>query len=175
MFVYVTANYPATRNGAEQSESVVWDMIIPATATPWSLTNLKNTYFPDKKTLRATKNRNKKGADKSKGSTTALTLPGRISLKNQKPKYQITDPTGLMSERSNVTLQVSWNVQPWVGALVWDRGYLGSRVGSWKAGRAGRSKSFDLPALKGSKPEVVKDTDGSKMPEAGEGKPLTEI
>jgi len=175
LFVYVTASYPSTATGAEQSESVIWDMIIPATATPWSWTNLKSTYFPDKKTIRANKNKNKQGASKGKSSTTALSKPGRINLKNQKPKYQVTDPTGLMSERSNVTLQVSWNVQPWVGALVWDKGYLGSRVGSWKPGRVGASKSFDLPALKGSKPEIVKETDGPKTPRAGEGKPITEI
>jgi len=150
-------------------------MIIPATAAPWSWTTLKSTYFPDKKTLRASKNKNKKGTDKSKSTTTALSQPGRINLKNQKPKYQVTDPTGLMSERSNVTLQVSWNLQPWVGALVWDQGYLGSRVGSWKNGKVGRSQSFDLPALKGSKPEVVKETDGPKTPKAGEGKPIIEI
>lgn len=175
LFVYVTANYPTTGHGAEQSESVIWDMMIPATATPWSWTNLKSTYFPDKKTLRASKNKNKKAADTSKSGTTALSKPGRINLKNQKPKYQITDPSGLMSEKKNVTLQVSWNVQPWVGALVWDKGYLGSRIGAWKAGRGGSSKSFDLPGLKGNKPEVVKETDGPKTPRAGEGKPITEI
>ncbi|KAK5940937.1 hypothetical protein PMZ80_006214 [Knufia obscura] len=175
LFVYVTANYPDTRGGAEQSETVIWDMIIPATATPWSWTNLKSTYFPDKKTLRASKNKSKKGADKDKSSTTALTKPGKINLKNQRPKYQITDPSGIMSEKSNVTLQVGWNVQPWVGALVWDKGYLGSRVGSWKAARNGRSKSFDLPALKGSKTDVVKEPDGPNTPRAGEGKPVIEI
>jgi len=49
------------------------------------------------------------------------------------------------------------------------------RVGSWKPGRIGRSKTFDLPELKGTKPEVVKETDGPKTPKAGEGKPITEI
>lgn len=173
LFVYVTANYPTSKNGAEQTESVIWDMIIPATATPWSWQSLKTTYFPDKKTLRASKNKSKRAGDKSK--TTALSKPGKINLKNQKPKYQITDPSGIMSERSNVTLQVGWNVQPWVGALVWDKGYLGSRVGSWQNGKTGRSKSFDLPALKGSKPEVVKDPQGPRTPKPAGGKPLTDI
>ena len=173
LFVYVTANYP-TRHGDEQSESVIWDMIIPATATPWSWQNLKTTYFPDKKTLRASKNKNKRAADKAK-TTTALTKPGKINLKNQKPKYQITDPAGIMAEKGNVTLQVSWNVQPWVGALIWDKGYLGGRIGSWRNGKTGRSKSFDLPALKGTKPEVVKDPEGPRTPKAAEGKPAVEI
>jgi len=154
LFVYVTANYPSTKNGQEVSESIIWDMIIPATATPWSLQNLKTTYFPDKKTQRQqrqqAKNNNKKSTtNKTPKTTTDVVQPGRLKLKNQKPKYQITDPTGLMSARTNVTLQVSWNVQPWVGALVWDKGYFGSRVGSWKKGNVGRSKSFDLPSIKG--------------------------
>lgn len=169
LFVYVTANYPsASGKGVEQSESVIWDMIIPATATPWSLQNLRNTYLPSKKTLLEQKREKKKG----KPTTKAVTLPGRLNLKNQKPKYQITDPTGKMGERSNVTLQVSWNVQPWVGALVWDKGYFGSRVGSWKAGRGGRSAAFDIPALKGSKPETVKER---KTPDAGEALPVNDI
>lgn len=174
LFVYVTVNYPTnTLTDAEGSESVIWDLIIPAPATPWSWTNIKNTYFPDKKTLRAQKQKSKSKTGKT---TTDLTKPGRINLKNQKPKYQITDPSGLIAGRRNVTLQVSWNVQPWVGALVWDKGYLGSRVGSWRDGKVGRSRSFDLPGLKGtaSKSEVVKERE-RKTPEAGEGKPLTEI
>ncbi|KAK5088192.1 hypothetical protein LTR05_002409 [Lithohypha guttulata] len=173
LFVYVTANYPAQK-GNDQSESVIWDSIIPATATPWSWQSLKSTYFPDKKSLRVSKNKNKnkRGVE---STTTALSKPGKINLKNQKPKYQITDPSGIMAQRQNVTLQVSWNVQPWVGALVWDNGYFGGRVGSWKNGRTGRSKSFDLPALKGSKPEAVKDPEGPRTPKAAEGKPITDI
>lgn len=171
LFVYVTANYPSS-DGKEQSELVIWDTIIPATATPWSLQNIKSTYFPDKKTLRAQKSKNKKAGDKQKPVTKALTKPGRLNLKNQKPKYQITDPTGIIAEKSNVTLQVSWNVQPWVGALVWDKGYLGSRVGSWKNGKVGRSKSFSFPALKGSRPEVVKEP---KTPRPAEAKPVVDI
>lgn len=191
LFVYVTANYPTTTiggdggKGTEGSESIIWDLIIPAPATPYSWQNIKNTYFPDAKTLRAQKQaKSKQKSQKSKTgktttTTTDLTKPGKINLKNQKPKYQITDPSGLMAGRHNVTLQVSWNVQPWVGALVWDKGYLGSRVGSWRDGKVGRSRSFDLPGLKGAagsavKSEVVKERE-PKTPEAGEGKPLTEI
>lgn len=170
IFIYVTANYP-TGTGEEQSEAVIWDQIIPATATPWSWQSLKNTYFPDKKTLRAAKNKNKKGGVK----TTALTKPGRVNLKNQRPKYKLTDPTGIVASRQNVTLQLSWNVQPWVGALVWDKGYLGSRVGSWKNGKTGRSKSFDLPALAGTESKTAKDPGGPRTPKAGEAKPIVEI
>lgn len=170
VFVYITADYPAGA-GEEQSESVIWDLIIPATATPWSWQNLKTTYFPDKKTQRAARNKNKKGAAK----TTALTKPGRLSLKNQKNKYKLTDPTGIVASTQNVTLQVSWNVQPWVGALVWDKGYLGGRVGSWKNGKTGRSKSFNLPALESKEAKTVQHPDAPRTPKAGEAKPVVDV
>lgn len=158
VFVYVTANYP-TASG-EVSESVIWDVIIPATATPYSWQNLKAQYWDTKK----------KG---KKSTTKALSRPGLISLKNQKPKYQITDPSGVLSNKKNATLQVSWNVQPWVGALIWDKGYFGSRVGSWKKGKDGISKSFDFPALKGAT-NVVKD-DKPKTPKAGSAAPVVDL
>lgn len=53
-----------------------------------------------------------------------------------------------MASQQNVTLELGWNVQPWVGALLWTipegRGF-----GRWEGVRGGRSASFDLPALKG--------------------------
>src|SRR5256885_4363294 len=116
IFVYVMATYPSSSTaGVGSSDAVVWDMIIPAPATPYSFQNLKARYFPNKST---------KGVKARKSSTSSTTKelvkPGVLALKNQKPKYQITDPSGIMSERSNVTLVVGWNVQPWVGALIWD-------------------------------------------------------
>ena len=116
-----------------------------------------------------------KGKRTKTAATTAVSKPGRLVLKNQRPKYQITDPSGIMAERKNVTLQVSWNVQPWVGALLWDKGYLGPRVGMWMDGKVGKSRSFDLPALKGAKPEVVKDPEGPRTPKESQGRPVTEI
>lgn len=82
-----------------------------------------------------------------KKQTEAL-APGIVRLKNSKPKYQITDISGILSERSNVTLEVGWNVQPWVGALTWTFGE-GRHFGRWKGVKGGKSKSFDMPALKG--------------------------
>ncbi len=72
---------------------------------------------------------------------------GIIRLKNTKPKYQITDIGGVLSERTNVTLEVGWNVQPWVGALAWTLGE-GQALGRWKGIRGGKSKAFDMPPLK---------------------------
>lgn len=170
LFVYVTANYPSGAGG--MSEAVIWDSIIPATESPYSLQNLKTQYWDpylnkDKKTSKTKKNQ-------KTPKTKELVKPGVISLKNQKPKYHITDPSGVISERTNATLQVNWNIQPWVGALIWDKGFFGNRVGPWEAGKEGISKPFSFPALKGSKPEVVKEKE-PKTPEAGKATPAIEI
>lgn len=74
--------------------------------------------------------------------------PGIIHLKNSKPKYQITSINGKLSSQGNVTLEVGWNVQPWVGALTWTLGE-GKTFGRWSGIKGGRSKMFDMPALKG--------------------------
>lgn len=177
LFVYVTAVYPpnGAAEGAAQSEAVIWDAIIPATITPWSYQSLKSRYFPEK----VAKGRK---APKKKATTKAVAQPGILRLKNQKPKYQITDPSGLLAERRNATLEVNWNVQPWVGALTWDKGYLGSRVGKWAAGSSGRSKTFDFPPLKGSRSvEAIKEREAAKSaeaknpPEAAEAMPAASI
>ena len=73
------------------------------------------------------------------------------------------------------TLQVSWNVQPWVGALIWDKGHLGSRIGQWEAGSVGRSNVFNFPLLKGTKTDTVKATEESQTPEAGAASPVVDI
>ncbi|KAH0841869.1 putative microsomal signal peptidase subunit (gp23) [Fonsecaea pedrosoi] len=171
LFVYVTANYPGAKSGdGAMSEAVIWDTIIQATSTPWSWQNLKEAYFPEKKS----KSKSRKSSN-TKSKTKDLVKPGVISLKNQKPKYQITDPSGVISETANATLQVSWNVQPWVGALVWDKGYLGGRVGKWAPGSVGRSETFEFPPLKGAKTDVVKDAEGPKTPKAASASPVVEI
>ncbi|KIX09837.1 uncharacterized protein Z518_00918 [Rhinocladiella mackenziei CBS 650.93] len=172
LFVYVTANYPSGKEGeGRMSEAVIWDTIIPATPSPYSWQNLKQHYSPEKK---KSESKGRKDSN-ARSQSTNLIKPGVISLKNQKPKYQITDPSGIISERANATLQVSWNVQPWIGALVWDKGTLGDRIGKWDAGRAGRSEVFDFPPLKGTKTGVVKDQEGPKTPEAGSASPVVEI
>lgn len=174
LFVCVTANYPSSKDGkGGMSEAVIWDSVISATSTPYSWQNLKQTYFPTKKASKS-KSKSRKGSD-AKSKTKDLVKPGVISLKNVKPKYQITDPSGVLSERGNATLQVSWNVQPWVGALVWDKGILGNRVAKWEAGKPGRSEVFEFPALKGSKPETVRDPNGPKTPKAGSASPVVGV
>jgi hypothetical protein len=70
---------------------------------------------------------------------------GKLSIKNQRPKYQITHPTGKVASKDGVTLKLHYNVQPWVGALTWnqDRDF-----GLWKALKKGVSKPFRFPAVK---------------------------
>ena len=56
---------------------------------------------------------------------------------------------------------MGWNVQPWVGALLWGPGtnvgenVRGFRVGLVTGGNGGRSAAFDFPLLKGSKVEAA--------------------
>lgn len=145
VFVYITASYPSSSPGkVPDSEAIVWDAIIPSNLAPWH----QNTYIhpTPKKTKTKTKAKKKTGKAYPAG-----TEPGIIRLSEQKPKYQITDYSGKMAERSNATLTLHWNVQPWVGALVWTNK---ATIGRW-TGLEGGEAHFDFPALKGG--EVKKE------------------
>lgn len=76
--------------------------------------------------------------------------PGVLRLRGQKAKYQISDITGRLAERENVTLSVGWNVQPWVGALWWAPG---TGAVPRTEGQIVSSEAFVFPALKGKKVE----------------------
>lgn len=107
------------------------------------MNSLRERFFPSPSGKRkglVAKNKNKKKAE-------ANANPGVLRLRGQKSKYQIGDITGKMAERPDVTLNVGWNVQPWVGLLWWS-----PRSGAIPrtTGNAGVSKPFDFPALKGS-------------------------
>ncbi|KAH8664108.1 signal peptidase subunit [Xylariales sp. PMI_506] len=129
LFVYVTAEWPDAVSGQNNS-AVIWDSII----TSPSSDHLANLGPAALKKLR--KSANGRSLDPSRGV---------LSLKNQKPKYQITHPSGKIAEATEVQLKVHYNVQPWVGMLTWnqDRDY-----GLWKAMKGGLSKVFALPAIK---------------------------
>lgn len=70
---------------------------------------------------------------------------GLLKLKNQKPKYQITHPSGKIGQAEDVKLRLNYNVQPWVGPLTWnqDETYF-----KWEAMKGGKSDAFTLPAVK---------------------------
>lgn len=70
---------------------------------------------------------------------------GLLKLKNQRPKYQITHPTGKIANVDDVTLNVHYNVQPWVGLLTWN---MDKAFGWWRPMEGGVSAKFELPAVK---------------------------
>lgn len=157
MFVYVVACYPPA------SESVIWDTIIQAPESPYSVDSLLeqfSTFFalPSNKVktrrsapVNQPSKRKKKGttgtASQNQQSTSASDV-GVLRLRNQRGKYQIGDVTGKLAERGNVTLSVGWNVQPWVGALWWAPS-TGSAL-PHTGGTVQTSRMFEFPALKGS-------------------------
>ncbi|EAW14784.1 signal peptidase complex subunit SPC3 [Aspergillus clavatus NRRL 1] len=158
LFVYVYASYSSSDKKSSlvpNSESIIWDTIIPAPESPYSFNALRERFFPAKKSS-GRKNQKRTNAASKKASTSkkdAAAAPGVLRLRGQRAKYQISDITGKMAERGNVTLSVGWNVQPWVGALLWS-----PRTGAFPhtAGTIVDTKAFDFPALKGSKASAAK-------------------
>lgn len=155
IFLYITASYPsASPSTIPHSEAVIWDAIIPADDAPLH----PNTYIhPTPKGTKSSKSKNKskKGVKVPRGKPYPEGgKPGIVKLDAQKPKYQITDVKGKIAERENATLTLHWNVQPYVGALVWDNRRT---VGLWKGLKGGVSEAFAFPGLKGS--ETVKSGD----------------
>lgn len=88
--------------------------------------------------------RHAKSAKAAKSKKEAL-APGVLRLRGQKGKYQISDISGRLAERQNVTLHVGWNVQPWVGALLWAPG---TGAAPRTEGTIVSSEPFDFPAVK---------------------------
>lgn len=162
VFVYITAKYPSETPSEPMTEAVIWDAILPSLSEPWH----HNQYIHFKPTPSSSSRR----AKQKKPSTET---PGMLKLKNQKPKYVITDSTGKIAERANATLELNWNVQPWVGALTWTnkRNY-----GFWKGLKGGITKTFEFPALKKKEGESAggakkEDLATEKGAEANKGKP----
>lgn len=122
---------------------------------------IKPSISPPKKSSKA------KRSSPAKKQEPKPVTPGIIHLKNSKPKYQITDITGILSERTNVTLEVGWNVQPWVGALTWTFGE-GQAFGRWNGVQGGKSKVFDMPLLKGKTASSATVVGSKATPEAAE-------
>ncbi|KAI6783007.1 Signal peptidase complex subunit-like protein [Emericellopsis cladophorae] len=131
LFVYVTAEWPAPEVGINATnEAVIWDSII----TNPSADHLVNLGPIGKKKLKA-----------SAGGKSIAPERGLLKLKNQKPKYQISHPSGKIASAEDVTLKVHYNVQPWFGLLTWN---TQSDIGRWKSFAGGVSDQFSLPAVK---------------------------
>ena len=164
VFVWITANYPSSSPGAPPSQAIIWDSIINSKSqlhpyTPFDA--WKDLPFIGTKTTPAKKS---KATNKKTKEPEPEPTPGIIRLKNSKPKYQITDVTGKLASQGNVTLELGWNVQPWVGALTWTMPD-GTGFGRWQGVKGGRSEAFDLPAIKG------KSATQEKVVEKGTPKP----
>lgn len=127
---------------------MVWDAIIPSDYAPWH----ENTYIhptvKDKTKKKSASKRSAKGKPYPAGAE-----PGILKLDKQNPKYRISDISGKLAERSNASLTLHWNVQPWVGAMVWDNRQT---LGRWQRLKGGESR-FDFPAIKSA--ETVKSRD----------------
>ncbi|KAL4789592.1 signal peptidase subunit-domain-containing protein [Aspergillus venezuelensis] len=164
LFVYVYATYSSSENPSSNTpltQSIIWDTIIEPPESPYSVANMRQRFFGTKNTRAQTTKKNTKN---SKDKT------GVLRLRDQKSKYQISDITGHMAERQNVTLSVGWNVQPWVGALFWAPG-----TGAFPhtEGNTGGKKAFDLPALKVAKKTSTATATATAESGAGEGKAKT--
>ncbi|KAL5338080.1 signal peptidase subunit-domain-containing protein [Aspergillus crustosus] len=156
LFVYVYATYSSSSNPSSDSltppsQSIIWDTIIEAPESPYSFPNLRERFFPTTSKSSAKRSTASKSKNQKSNAKKAPATPGLLRLRDQKSKYQISDITGTMAERTNVTLAVGWNVQPWVGALWWAPG---TGAVPRTEGGVGETKAFDLPALKGSKPKT---------------------
>ncbi|KAH6666853.1 microsomal signal peptidase-like protein subunit [Halenospora varia] len=134
VFVYVSASWPNSTSEELVNEAVIWDTII----TNPSADHLQNIGPAAMKKL--VKSAKGKSIDPKRG---------KIDLKNQKPKYQITAPTGKLQDTDGVVLRVHYNVQPWVGVLTWTPQI---EFGSWKKLKGGVSKAFKLPSIKKKDP-----------------------
>ncbi|MCJ1286088.1 hypothetical protein MMC26_005431 [Xylographa opegraphella] len=170
LFVYVLATYPSLTPSSPPSQAIIWDTIIASPSQQHPLNPFELLGFSAASTSKLPSGTKSKSKAKAAVAPTpkATAKPGILSLKNVKPKYQITDVSGKLASRGNVTLEVGWNVQPWVGALTWTM-REGSGWGRWKGMAGGRSEVFEMPALKGKK---VETTVGTGMPKGGEASPV---
>ncbi|KAF2023614.1 signal peptidase 22 kDa subunit [Setomelanomma holmii] len=136
VFLYLKAIYPSTRASEPPSEAIIWDAILASSTAPWH----QNHYIhPDPKS-------------KSKTVEDLLYPRGELHLDTQRPKYQITDITGKLQNRTDVVLELGWNVQPWVGALTWTNW---EKLGAWQGLKGGKSETFEFPTI-GAKMVVSK-------------------
>ncbi|KAK1964817.1 signal peptidase subunit [Colletotrichum eremochloae] len=144
VFVYITAEWPDSSKAAAgtnaTNQAVIWDQII----TSPSADHLANIGPAAMRKLK--KSAEGKSIDPNRG---------KLRIKNQKPKYQITHPSGKIAETDKVVLKLHYNVQPWVGILTWNQD---QDIGGWKALKGSVSKAFKLPALK------VKENKDKKKP-----------
>ncbi|KAH6639067.1 signal peptidase subunit-domain-containing protein [Boeremia exigua] len=138
VFLYLKAVYPGTPS-EPASEAIIWDAIVASSSAPWH----QNHYIHPSKSSKLPK-QSKKALAAAKKTPVSPYPIGELHLKQQRPKYQITDISGKLQNKANVTLELGWNVQPWVGALTWT---TWQTAGVWKGLEGGRSESFGFPEI----------------------------
>lgn len=158
VFLWVKATYPAASPSTPPSQAIIWDAVLPSTFAPWH----QNQYIHPVagRSLPSSRSPAPSTAHNASAGAAPGSPIGTLRLQNQRPKYQITDPNARIAGIGNATLELGYNIQPWVGALLWtnwrNRGY-------WKGIEGGRSLAWDFPALKGSKREAdVKTEEGGE-------------
>ncbi|KAG8628551.1 hypothetical protein KVT40_004424 [Elsinoe batatas] len=203
VFIYIVAVIPSHHGPTSPpSEAVIWDAIVPSSLAPWH----ENTYIHPGTTKSPKQSRDRvrqrSASPVGKQSKRLRThdpqvdefkaypkgkSEGVLKLDNQRPKYQVTTPTGKLAGLENCTLYLRYNVQPWVGMLQWDvwppkpAGSLeeeakGAKGGwltpFWRGIKGGRSQIFELPAVKGSQGTKTKEDLATEAgAEARKGKP----
>ncbi|SPN97605.1 related to SPC3 - signal peptidase subunit [Cephalotrichum gorgonifer] len=130
VFVYVTAEWPESDGSDVMNSVVIWDSIITAPSSD----HLSNVGPATMKKLK--RSAEGKSIDPSRGL---------LKLKNQRPKYQVTHPSGKIANLENVKLRLHYSVQPWVGILTWNQD---SDLFKWSALKGAVSKAFSLPSVK---------------------------
>jgi signal peptidase complex subunit 3 len=119
-----------SKHNSTLSQAIIWDQIIPS--NPHLNPNIPRHRSPlYKKNLNVLPTHHERGL---------------IRLRGVKSKYHISDISRKMAGRQNVTLEVGWNIQPWVGALTWT-GKRDLFLGNWKALKGGVSEPLGLPEL----------------------------
>jgi hypothetical protein len=149
VFLYIKAIYPPSSPNNPPSEAIIWDAILPSPLEPWH----HNQYIhPSAPPPTSTDKWGNKRVNARPGLQYSGTRrPGILKLSNQKPKYVITDHTGLIAERGNATLELGWSIQPWVGPLTWN---MKKDFAAWKVLKGGVSKVFEFPEVRGKKSEM---------------------
>lgn len=166
VFLYLVASWPDQKNSsAPPTEAVIWDAILPSPGAPW---HQNQWIHPSPKPVEKTKSGKVKKSTKDEGPYyRGSKQPGIVKLSNQKPKYQITDPTGKIANVEGARLDLRWNTQPWVGPLVWTNW---NDHFKWKGLKGGKTEEFAFPEIKGSESQKP-DTGTVKGGEANRGKP----
>ncbi|KAF2260610.1 signal peptidase 22 kDa subunit [Lojkania enalia] len=163
VFLYLKAVYPSSKPGQPPSEAIIWDAILPSSSAP----KHQNHYIhPNPKKPQS---KSKKSKSKNQENIDSPYPRGELHLNNHRPKYQITDISGKLQNRTDVVLELGWNVQPWVGALTWQNKV---DFGVWNALKGGVSAKFDFPEIGAKKKAedlgTEKGKEGHRLEAGGE-------